>query len=85
MAPLILSNVTRILLLFIFGVLIGGAVYQCLKLEIYYTKMYFVSDRSEINKWFDLNEKYFSVGGAPTITYVFDNTVKGIDFSEVEV
>ena len=46
--------------------------------------MYFVSDRSKINHWFTANEKYFQPGGADTVTYIYDNTMKGIDFSELE-
>ena len=84
--PVILgSKLFRSFLLFLFCILIGGAVYVAQDIEVYFTKMYFVSDRSKIREWFAANEKYFQPGGAQTVTYVYDNTVKGVDFSELEV
>ena len=86
MAPCILANnVCRILLLFLFAVLIAGAVYKSLQLEVYFSQMYFVSDRSKINEWFQANEEYFQPGGAKTVTYVYDNTMKGLNFSDVDI
>ena len=78
------SKVCRSFLLLVFAVLVGGAVHYALSVEVYFTQMYFVSDRSKINQWFTANEKYFQPGGEDTITYIYDNTILGIDFSEIE-
>jgi len=50
--------------------LIAAAAYGVTHLKVYFTQMYFVSDDSQINSWFEANAKYFNQGGAFTTTYV---------------
>ena len=82
LAPVLLHNVTRISLLLFYVVLIAGSCYSVLGIRVHFSQMYFVSERSSINAWFEANQKYFQEGGDQTITYVQDEA--GIDFSEIE-
>ena len=80
-APVILSNVCRFFMLLVFVVLIAGASYATTMIEVYFDQRYFISDSSQIGDWFAANEKYFTNGGTPTITYVENSD---IDFSSIE-
>ena len=59
LAPVILHNVSRIILLVCYAILIAAASYNIQNVEVDFDKMYFVSEDSEINSWFQANEKYF--------------------------
>ena len=69
-APKLLHDVSRVIWLIIYVLMILGAFYQVTKIRVYFTKMYFVSDSSEIKRFFEAEEKYFKAGGELTTTYV---------------
>ena len=59
MAPILLHNVTRVTVLFVYALLIAGACYFVTDMEVYFSQRYFVSDNSSIKAWFDANREYF--------------------------
>ena len=69
-APKLLHDASRVIWLVFYVIMIAGAFYQATKVRVYFTKMYFVSDSSEIKRFFDAEEKYFKAGGELTTTYV---------------
>ena len=83
LAPILLKNVTRILLLLIYVLLIATASYGVTQFKVHFSQMYFVSEDSHVKSWFDANRKYFNSGGAFTTTYVQDEI--GLDFTQPEV
>ena len=46
--PKLLHDVSRVIWLIIYIILIAGAFYSATKVRVYFTKMYFVSDSSDI-------------------------------------
>ena len=56
------------LLLFVALIVIG--IIYVLKLEVYFSQQYFITDDSNIKSWFDADEKYFGKGSEDTIIYV---------------
>ena len=70
MGSVLFSKTARIILLILYGLLISMAGYWAVTIEVYFSKSFFVSDSSEISTWFETNDKYFTTGGVPTITYV---------------
>lgn len=70
LGSMLFSRPARVALLIVYGLLISLAVYQALQIEIYFSKSYFVSDSSEVSKWFAANEEYFSTGGVQTMAFV---------------
>ena len=80
-APKLLHDVSRIFCLIVYLVFICLAFYQASQIRVYFTNQYFVSESSDIKRFFEVEEKYFKAGGEYTITIV-DNA--DLDYSKVE-
>lgn len=78
--PKLLHDVSRFLWLVIYIILIIAAFYQATKVRVYFTKMYFVKDSSDIQHFLEAEEKYFRAGGEMTITYVSN---RDLDYSQL--
>ena len=61
--------------------MIIGAFYQATKVRVFFTKMYFVSESSDIKRFMEADEKYFKAGGEMTTTYVQNGE---LDYSMIE-
>ena len=59
LGKILFHNVTRISLLFVYALLIAGAIYFAMDIKVYFSSMYFVSENSSINDWFEMNQEYF--------------------------
>ena len=70
LGPRLLHDVSRVIWLLIYAVLVTGAIYQATQVRVYFSKMYFVSDTSDIKHFLETDEKYFKAGGEITTTYV---------------
>ncbi len=81
--PRLLSDVSRGILIIAYIILIVGAIIAATGIRVYFTKMYFVSDSSEIKRFLDAEDQYFKVGGEVTVTYI-DNQDESFDLSSVE-
>lgn len=82
LAPILLSNFCRVVCLLIYMVLIGGAIYYAMMIEVFFDKKFLISETSEINFWVEKNEAYFKSGGLPTQTFVEG---PDLDFSDLVV
>ena len=67
--------------LILYFALIAGAIYWSTKTDVQFSQSYFISDSSPIKTYFAANEKYFTDGGADTITFVENSS--DIDFSDL--
>jgi len=74
----VLSKWGRIVWLIIYLVLIGGAIYGCSQLEVAFSTQLFIGESSVVYDYYDLKDKYFNKGGAPTTTYIENSS---LDFS----
>ena len=79
--PILLHNYVRIFVLFIYAILIAGAAYFVVDIEVHFSEMYFVSDNSSTKAWFETNQEYFQEGGDHTYTYVQNEAQ--VEFSEI--
>ena len=77
LAPYILSNVGRIILLVVYVILISVAAYGCTQVEIDFKVTYFIGETAFVYDWYQANDKWFSQG-TKTTTYV-DNP--GLDLT----
>ena len=59
-APILIKKHCEIVYIFLYGILIVGAIVSGMYLEVGFETMYFVSKDSDIYSWFISNEKYFS-------------------------
>jgi len=75
----VLSRVGRILILLMFVLMVAIAAFGISSVEVFFDQVLFVSESSQLNKWFQANEKYFTSGTLdPTEFYVYNNE---LDFS----
>ena len=56
LAPLILKDCCRFVLLLLYAVATGLAIFGAFQTKVYFTQMYFVSESSEVYDWFKANE-----------------------------
>ena len=80
-APVVLSNIGRIVLGVVYLIMVFGAIYGCTQLEVAFDFDYFISKESDVYSYNEANDKYFNSGGESTVTYIENNS---IDFSTTE-
>ena len=80
LAPELLSFEGRIVVLTIYFVMLIGAFYGCLQVEIDFSVDYFITQDAYIYEFYQLNDKYFKQGFQTNI-FVDDPT---IDYASVE-
>ena len=73
MAPCLLSTAGKIVTIVVYVALIAAAAYGCTQVEIDFKVNYFIGETSSVYGWFNLNDKYFSIG-TETTTYVSDSS-----------
>mmetsp|Transcript_25821 Transcript_25821/g.34531 ORF Transcript_25821/g.34531 Transcript_25821/m.34531 type:complete len:103 (+) Transcript_25821:362-670(+) len=80
LGPKLLHDVSRVIWMVLYALLIAGAFYQAIQVRVYFTKMYFVSESSDIKHFFEADEQYFKAGGEMTTTYVQNGE---LEYSEI--
>jgi len=81
LAPKLLSNVGRIVLLVIYLVLIGGSVYGCLNVKIDFKVTFFIGETAAVYGYFQENDRYFATGSFTT--FYVDNA--DLDYTSTAV
>ena len=83
LGPRLLHDISRVIWLLVYAVLVAGSIYAATQVRVYFSKMYFVSDSSDIKVFLETDEKYFKAGGSSSFTTTYVQNAQ-LDYSELD-